>query len=72
MTAAARQQRFRQRRQSGKACLRVEVCEEALITALLASGRLTEGQALRRPLVELELAKLLDDWAARWLKNRNA
>jgi hypothetical protein len=43
--------------------------EEPLLRALLESGRLTEGEALRRDLVAREAALLLDEWAKLWLKN---
>jgi hypothetical protein len=66
-TAAARQRRCRVRRRQGLAILRVETNEFRLIDALLAAGRLSEDEALRRALVEKAAAKLLEDFTARWL-----
>ena len=65
---AVRARKARARRRQGMASLRCEVHEFRLVEALLRAGRLSEGEALRRPLVERELAKLVEDWTARWLK----
>jgi hypothetical protein len=37
-----------------------------VLEALLQSGRLTEDQALRGPLVEQALSRLIADWSRRW------
>jgi hypothetical protein len=50
------------------AVLRVEADEFRLIDALISAGRLTESEALRRPLVEKAAARLLEDFAVRWQK----
>jgi hypothetical protein len=42
------------------------VHEHQLAEALIAAGRLTADEALRRPLIERELARLIRDWCARW------
>lgn len=65
---AARARKRRVRRRQGVAVLHVETHEHRLVEALLAAGRLTPEQALRRQLVERELGKLVEDWTARWLK----
>jgi hypothetical protein len=65
---AVRARKRRVRRRQGVAVLRVETHEHRLIEALLAAGRLTEVEALQRPLLERELGKLVEDWTARWLK----
>jgi hypothetical protein len=65
--AAVRARRKRARRRQGLAIFYVEANEARMVEALLAAGRLTEAEALERPAVERELAKLLDDWARRWL-----
>jgi hypothetical protein len=67
---AARQQRYRIRRRRGETALKVAVPGNAVIEALILSGRLTETEALSRGLVEQKLATVVTDWAARWLKNR--
>jgi hypothetical protein len=46
----------------------VEVHEFRMVEALLAAGRLTESDALRRHVVEREAAQVLEDWARRWLE----
>src|SRR5262249_53952984 len=70
--AAVRQRKTRARRRQGMVSLRLDVHEHRLCGALIASGRLTEAQALERPQIERELAKLVDDWIRRWLENRHA
>jgi hypothetical protein len=52
---AIRSARYRARRQNGHAVFHVEADRDALIIALLASGRLTEAQALDHARVEREL-----------------
>jgi hypothetical protein len=66
--SALRQRRCRARRRRGVAVLHVEANEFELVDALLAAGRLTEAEALRRPLVEKAAARLLEDFTARWLQ----
>jgi hypothetical protein len=65
--AAIRARKSRARRKVGMRTFQVEGDEHRLAAALIASGRLTEEQALSRALVEGELAKLLADWASRWV-----
>jgi hypothetical protein len=64
--AAQRQRRARARRRNGHVIRRVDVDEHALATALIASGRLSEAEALRSDLVERELGRLIADWTERW------
>jgi hypothetical protein len=66
--AADRQRRYRQRQQRGSVVYRLDVDRDVVLGGLLESGRLTEGEALRRQLVERALAEVLEEWAARWLK----
>lgn len=47
--------------------LKVEVDEFGLVEALQRAGRLCEIDGLRRPKIEQALAKLVEDWTARWL-----
>jgi hypothetical protein len=46
--------------------LRVEVCENALAAALIASGRVTEAEALIRGELEHQAAAILGEWARQW------
>jgi hypothetical protein len=71
-SSAARQRRARARRKCGEVVLRVLVHEHDLAQALLASGRLTEGQTLDPARVEQELSRLISDWSRRWLGVRHA
>jgi hypothetical protein len=45
---------------------RIDLDEHALAGALIASGRLTEAEALRPELIERELAALVGDFVSRW------
>jgi hypothetical protein len=65
-SAAARARRSRWRRRNGLVPRRIDVDEHALAEALIASGRLTEGEALQPDLVERELAALVADFISRW------
>jgi hypothetical protein len=65
-TAADRQRRSRRRRKAGKVLLRVEADEFRLVDALITSGRLDPDAGLSRAQVEKALAKLVEDWTARW------
>ena len=64
--ASARQARRRRRSKAGRIVVAIELDELVVLEALLASGRLTEAQALRRSSVEAELGRLIADWACRW------
>jgi hypothetical protein len=66
-SSRARQRRCRRRRKQGRALLKVEVHEFDLVAALLKAGRLCETGGLQRPKIEQALAKLVEDWTARWL-----
>jgi hypothetical protein len=48
--------------------LRVEVCEHDVASALIISRRITEEEALRPALIERELALVVADCAASWLR----
>jgi hypothetical protein len=64
--ATLRKRAERARRKAGEVAYRVTLPEYAVVNALLVSGRLSEAEALRRALVERELAAVLAEWAARW------
>jgi hypothetical protein len=70
--AAERQRERRRRDARGLRVFHIEANEHDLAEAMIANGRLTPEQALRRSLVEGELAKLVTDWIARWIKPRHA
>jgi hypothetical protein len=65
-SAAARARRARWRRRNGLVPRRVDVDEHGLAEMLIASGRLTETQALSPHLQERELAALVADIILRW------
>jgi hypothetical protein len=52
------------------ATYRVKVNECAVIEALLRTGRIDEGAALRRDAVEQELGVVVSDWTTRWLTEK--
>jgi len=63
---AVRGRRFRRRRRNGLVPRTIDVDEPALAEMLIESGRLTEAEALRRELIERELAALISDFILRW------
>jgi hypothetical protein len=71
-SATIRQKRARARRKAGLVSYRLDLSENDVAWALIASGRLTEETALNRAAVEAELATVITDWAARWLLARIA
>jgi hypothetical protein len=64
-----RQRRYYARRRSGRCVLPVEVDHDRVILALLESSRLSEEEALRRELVTRAVAEIVEEWAARWLRD---
>jgi hypothetical protein len=56
----------RARREAGEDPYRLSLRTPDVIEALLASGVLSEGEALRRQCVEAALAAVLHEWAGRW------
>jgi hypothetical protein len=46
---------------------RLELCDDVIL-ALLASGRLTDEQALDAKKVEAALADVVAEWARRWVR----
>ena len=66
MSAAIRARRARWRRRNGLVPRRIDVDEHGLAEMLIASGRLTEAQALQSDLQERELSALVADLIARW------
>jgi hypothetical protein len=69
--AARRQARVRARRKNGTRCYTVEVPDEiveGMITALVATDKLTEAEACDHARVQAELGRMLVDWARRWMR----
>jgi hypothetical protein len=64
--AADRQRQCRARRRKGEVLYRLALPHDAMVKALIANERLTEGEALRRRLVEQALTTVLVDWSRRW------
>jgi hypothetical protein len=62
----ARQRRSRARRKRGLLLIGIEVCELALIEALIRSGRVDADALLDRKRVIAEAAAILADFIARW------
>jgi hypothetical protein len=48
--------------------LKIEAHEQRLVEALLRIRRLSDEESRRRPLVEREVGRLVDDWCRRWLE----
>ena len=65
--AALRQRAYRQRKRAGEAIFRIRVADW-VIEALLVSGRLSDDASRDRERVQCELAGVIEQWAARWLK----
>jgi hypothetical protein len=65
-SAAVRARRSRWRRRNGLVPRTIDVDEHALAEALIASGRLTEQEALQPVLIERELSALVADFISRW------
>jgi hypothetical protein len=66
---AVRSRRKRARRKQGMASFRIEAHEHRLAEALILSTRLSEDEALQRPLIERELGFLIDDWIEKWMRH---
>jgi hypothetical protein len=65
----ARNRRARERRRKGRRIYRLELSDrtvEGAISALIASGALTEAQAKDQKQIERELARHLEGWATHW------
>lgn len=65
-SATERQRACRARRRAGLTLLTIEIDENALAAALIASDRLSEAAALEPGRVEQAVAELLHDWSERW------
>jgi hypothetical protein len=61
---AVRQARFRDRQREDRAVFRVEVERDALIEALVSSGRLSPAEFLSRDCVENSLSRLIAEWVS--------
>lgn len=64
--ARSRHRKYRRRQKFGLISLRVEICENTLAAALIASGRLDERQALCRGELEQQAGVIIREWAERW------
>jgi len=64
--AALRARRSRWRRRNGLVPRTIDSDENGLAEALIATGRLTEAEALRPELIERELSALIADFILRW------
>jgi len=67
MTHADRQRAYRERRRNGERVVSVRVTDE-IVEALIVSQRLGDKASLDRRKLAVELAKVLQEWAGRWLK----
>jgi hypothetical protein len=63
---ADRQRAYRRRQNDGEAVLPVRTAYNRLCEALIASGRLSEAEALEREAVTAAAAAVLDDFIDRW------
>jgi hypothetical protein len=61
-----RARRSRRRRARGRAIFRVEGDETEVVMTLIASGRLSEDEALQHAAVEKALSEMTADWIVRW------
>jgi hypothetical protein len=61
-----RQARWRQRQRNGSAVYKLELRREPIITALIASGRLSEREAEQHQVIEVAITHVVKDWAERW------
>jgi hypothetical protein len=69
--AARRQAKVRARRRNATRCYTVEIPDqiaEGVITALVATGRLTEIETLDHKRVQAELGRMICEWAKHWLR----
>jgi hypothetical protein len=62
----ARSRRARQRARAGLAVFALEANRDAVLLALIESGKLGEQDALDRVQVNAALSKMLDAWAEHW------
>jgi hypothetical protein len=65
-TGAIRSRRKRARRRAGLVNVAIDVDETGAVEAMIRSGRLSDEQAMRRQLVERELALVVTEWIRRW------
>lgn len=63
---AIRARRYRWRRRNGLVPHRLDLDEHELAEALIASGRLTEAEALHPELIDRELLAVIADFILRW------
>ena len=66
LAARQKQRSYRKRRACGKAVLKVEAPLYPLISAMIASGRLSPEQALQRSEVERQAGMILEEWRKQW------
>jgi hypothetical protein len=68
--AARRQARARARRRDGRRSVRFDVDYTSVVTALIDSRRLTEGEALKHANVEHAVSVVVAEWTRRWREAR--
>jgi hypothetical protein len=61
-----RSRRARARTRAGLVVFALEANEDAVVAALIESGKLSEAEALDRRKVNAALARMLGEWAAHW------
>jgi hypothetical protein len=69
MRSRERSRRARVRRKNGTRCYTVEIPDhvaEGVITALVATEKLTEAEACDHARVQTELSRMVCEWAQRW------
>jgi hypothetical protein len=65
-----RQGRWRQRQRNGTVIYRIELRLDPVIEALIASERLSEGNALQHRQVEIAIGRVVEDCCAHVLEGR--
>ena len=66
-----RSRRKRARRKNGTHCYTVEIADhiaEGVITALVATEKLTEAEVCDHARVQAELSRMVCEWAQRWMR----
>jgi hypothetical protein len=66
-TSAIRMRALRRRRRQGLAQFKIEIDENALAEAFIASQRLLPEETQRQALLEREIGRLVGDYVERWL-----
>jgi len=64
--STAKHRSYHRRQKHGQSVAKIEVDDIPIAHALIASGRLGEGEVLIRANRDAALAEVLKEWAARW------